>query len=467
MHKRLFFSSFAIILITLLLSILSVNLVFQKQFSDYLARSTEETLEQLPERLSSSFLSHGCWDKDSLYDIAHSLPLGTHISLKKPTGETIMTLINPMETMMQSDSEINMGMGMDMGLNYAVEEWKSKTLAIYSPQGILAFADVRYPARAKVLNPADQSFVSAIYQSLLLAGFLALIIGSLLSYWISRRLTTPLQTLTHAVQRVGEGHLDQQVSVMTRDEVGQLATAFNGMADNLKKQEHLRKQFTADIAHELRTPLTSIRSYIEAFQDGVLPSDNENLTIINEEIERLVELSSDLKDLNVAEIGALQPSFTQVDISELIDKTVNKLSPLIQEKGIDLEWDKPDSFLIEGDEYLLTRLFYNLLHNAYKFTENPGTISILMETQTNDILVSVRDSGVGIPEKDLPLIFERFYRAEKSRSRETGGTGIGLALVKQITLLHQGTLEVKSALGEGSQFTVLLPLSIKEQFNNQ
>ncbi|MEL1134650.1 HAMP domain-containing sensor histidine kinase [Desulfitobacterium sp. THU1] len=467
MHKRLFFSSFAIILITLLLSILSVNLVFQKQFSDYLARSTEETLEQLPERLSSSFLSHGCWDKDSLYDIAHSLPLGTHILLKKPTGETIMTLINPMETMMQSDSEINMGMGMDMGLNYAVEEWKSKTLAIYSPQGILAFADVRYPARAKVLNPADQSFVSAIYQSLLLAGLLALIIGSLLSYWISRRLTTPLQTLTHAVQRVGEGHLDQQVSVMTRDEVGQLATAFNGMADNLKKQEHLRKQFTADIAHELRTPLTSIRSYIEAFQDGVLPADNENLTIINEEIERLVELSSDLKDLNVAEMGALQPNFTQVDISELIDKTVNKLSPLIQEKGIDLEWDKPDSFLIEGDEYLLTRLFYNLLHNAYKFTENPGTISILMETEPNDILVSVRDSGVGIPEKDLPLIFERFYRAEKSRSRETGGTGIGLALVKQITLLHQGTLEVKSALGEGSQFTILLPLSIKEQFNNQ
>ncbi|MGI1658732.1 MAG: sensor histidine kinase [Desulfitobacterium sp.] len=467
MHKRLFFSSLAIILITLLLSILSVNLVFQKQFSDYLARSTEETLEQLPERLSSSFLSHGCWDKDSLYDIAHSLPLGTHILLKKPTGETIMTLINPMETMMKSDSEINMGMGIDMGLNYAVEEWKSRTLAIYGPQGLLAFADVRYPARAKVLNPADQSFVSAIYQSLLLAGLLALLIGSLLSYWTSRRLTTPLQTLTHAVQRVGEGHLDEQVSVTTRDEVGQLATAFNRMADNLKKQEHLRKQFTADIAHELRTPLTSIRSYIEAFQDGVLPADNENLTIINEEIERLVELSSDLKDLNVAEMGALQPNFTHVDISELIDKTVNKLSPLIQEKGLALQWHKPDSLLIDGDEYLLTRLFYNLLHNAFKFTESPGTISIQMETQPTDILVSVRDSGVGIPEKDLPLIFERFYRAEKSRSRETGGTGIGLALVKQITLLHQGTLEVKSAQGEGSQFTVLLPLSIKEQFKNQ
>lgn len=463
MHKRLFFSSLAIILITLLLSILSVNLVFQKQFSDYLARSTEETLEQLPERLSSSFLSRGCWDSDSLYDIAHSLPLGTHILLKEPTGETIITLINPMETMMQDDSGLNLGMGIDMGVNYSVEEWKSKTLSIFGPQGILATAEVRYPARAKVLNPADQSFVSAIYQSLLLAGLLSLLIGVLLSYWTSRRLTSPLQTLTHAVQRVGEGHLDEQVSLSTKDEVGQLATAFNRMADNLKKQEHLRKQFTADIAHELRTPLTSIRSYIEAFQDKVLPANNENLAIINEEIERLVGLSSDLKDLNVAEMGALQPHFTQVDIGDLLDKTVNKLTPLIQEKGLSLEWHKPNSFLMEGDEYLLTRLFYNLLHNAYKFTESPGTISIHMEPRSHAILVSVRDSGIGIPEEDLPMIFERFYRAEKSRSRETGGTGIGLALVQQITQLHHGTLEVESSLGKGSRFTVTLPLKIEQE----
>ncbi|AGA68595.1 signal transduction histidine kinase [Desulfitobacterium dichloroeliminans LMG P-21439] len=465
MHKRLFLSFLAIILITLLFSILSVNYVFQKQFSDYLARSTIETLEQLPERLSNSFYSHGCWDPNSLNSIAHSLPLGTHIQIKEPSGETILTLINPMETMMQNDSD--MDMGIDMGLNYSIEEWKSKTLSIVGPEGVFAIAEVRYPARAKVLNPADQSFVSAIYQSLFIAGALVLLIGSLLSYWTSRRLISPLQRLTRAATRVGEGHLDEQVSVTSRDEVGQLATAFNEMADNLKKQEQLRKQFTADIAHELRTPLTSIRSYIEAFQDGVLPADNENLTIINEEIERLTGLSSDLKDLNVAEMGALQPNFTQVDISELIDKTVNKLTPLIQEKGLSLEWHKPDSVHIEGDEYLLTRLFYNLLHNAYKFTESPGTISIQMEPHPENIQVSVRDSGVGIPDQDLPLIFERFYRAEKSRSRETGGTGIGLALVKQITHLHQGTLKVESTQGEGSQFTILLPLNINEQINRQ
>lgn len=454
MRRRLFLSSLVIILITLLLSMLSVNLVFQRQFSDYVTHTTEAAIDQLPDRLSSSYLSNDCWDPQSLNNIAHTLPLGTEIVLKEPSGKTILTLVNPMESMMHNGS----GMGMGMGMDYSVQEWKTKTLNVNGPRGILAIAVVHYPASARILNPSDASFVSAIYRSLLLAGSLALIIGILLSYWTSRRLVSPLQRLTKAVHRVGEGHLDEQVPITTKDEVGQLATAFNDMADNLKKQEYLRKQFTADIAHELRTPLTSIRSYIEAFQDGVLPADTENLTIINEEIGRLVALSSDLKDLNVAEIGALKPNFTQINVEELLDKVIYKLYPLIQEREINLEWEKPkQSIVIQGDEHLLTRLFYNVLHNAYKYTQSNGQISIRIENNTQDVRIRVRDSGMGIPEEDLPFIFERFYRADKSRARQTGGTGIGLALVQQITQLHKGSIEVESNLGQGSEFTVILP----------
>lgn len=454
MRRRLFLSFLVIILITLLLSMLSVNLVFQRQFSDYLTHTTETTLEQLPDRLSSIYLSKGGWDPQSLDDIAHTLPLGAEISLQEPSGKTILTLVNPMESMMHNSP------GMSM-MSYSVQEWKTKTLNVNGPQGILAIAVVHYPSSARILDPADASFVSAIYRSLLLAGSLALLIGILLSYWTSRRLVSPLQRLTKAVHRVGEGHLDEQVPITTTDEVGQLATAFNDMADNLKKQEYLRKQFTADIAHELRTPLTSIRSYIEAFQDGVLPADAENLTIINDEIERLVALSSDLKDLNVAEIGALKPNFAPINIDELLDKVVYKLYPLIQEKEIGFEWEKPkESILIQGDEHLLTRLFYNVIHNAYKYTQRKGQISIRIENNVLDVRIQVRDTGMGIPEEDLPFIFERFYRADKSRARETGGTGIGLALVQQISLLHKGTIEVESNPGQGSEFTVILPKKI-------
>jgi two-component system, OmpR family, sensor histidine kinase BaeS len=458
MRRRLFLSTLVIILITLLLSMFSVNLVFQRQFSYYLTHTTETALDQLPDRLSSSYLSNGCWDPQALDDIVHTLPLGTEIVLKDPSGKTLLTLVNPMETMMHNSSGMGMGMGMNMGMSYSVQEWKTKTLNVNGPQGLLAIATVHYPASARILNPADVSFVSAIYRSLLLAGSLALLIGILLSYWTSRRLVSPLQRLTKAVHRVGQGHLDEQVPISTKDEVGQLATAFNDMANNLKKQEYLRKQFTADIAHELRTPLTSIRSYIEAFQDGVLQADAENLTIINEEIKRLVTLSSDLKDLNVAEIGALKPNFSPINIEELLDKVVYSLYPLIQEKEIDLEWEKPkEPIVIQGDEHLLTRLFYNLIHNAYKYTQSKGQISIRIDNSTHNVRIRVRDSGIGISEEDLPYIFERFYRADKSRARETGGTGIGLALVQQIIQLHQGMIGVESNPGQGSEFTVILP----------
>lgn len=453
MLKKLFLSTLSLILLTLILSMLSVNFVFQRQFSSYLMHSTETTIEQLPEQLSSLYQSKGGWDAQALDDLSHNLPLGTEVLLKNPSGQTIATLSNSMESMMMHGSP-----GTMMGMGYSVQEWKTKTLTIKNPQGIIASAQVRYPASARILNPQDASFVSAIFHSLLLAGGLALILGILLSYWTSRRLVSPLQRLTQAVYRVGEGNLDERVPSTTQDEVGQLARAFNAMADNLKKQEHMRKQFTADIAHELRTPLTSIRSYIEAFQDGVLPPSTENLAIINEEIERLVTLSSDLKDLNVAEIGELKPVFHTIDLGDLINKVVSKLYSLVQEKNITLRWQKPQrSITLQGDERLLTRLFYNLIHNAYKYTECDGQIDILIESRANDVLIQIRDSGVGIPEEDLPYIFERFYRADKSRARETGGTGIGLALVQQITQLHKGMIEVESTPGLGSHFTVILP----------
>ena len=457
MRRRLFLSSLAIILLTLLLSMLSVNFVFQRQFSNYLTHATEATLAQLPERLSSIYQSKGNWDPQALDDLAHTLPIGTEIVLKDPSGKTLLTLVNPMESMMYNGRRMGMGMRMYMG-SYSVQEWKTITFDVTGTQGILATALVRYPASARILNPEDAIFVSAIFRSLLLAGSLALLIGVFLSYWTSRRLVSPLQRLTKAAHRVGEGHLDDRVPITTKGEMGQLAIAFNNMADNLKKQEHLRKQFTADIAHELRTPLTSIKSYIEAFQDGVLKADAENLTIINEDIERLVTLASDLKDLNVAEIGALKPEFAPVQLDELLDKTVSKLYSLIQEKGIELDWKKTNYPIeIQGDSHLLTRLFYNLIHNAYKYTNEDGQIHIRVEDRPNYVLIQIKDTGIGIPEEDVPYIFERFYRTDKSRSRETGGTGIGLALVNQITQLHHGTIEVESNPGKGSLFSVLLP----------
>lgn len=454
MRRKLFLSTFAVILVTLVLSMISVNLVFKRQFTTYVTKTTESSISQLPDRLSSIYTNNGNhWDQSSLEEMSHYLPMGTQITLKTPENKIITILNNPMADMMQKSM-------MGMGMNYSIEEWKTQTLTIKGPQGnTIAKAEVRYPSNARLLNPDDLSFVTAVYRSLLLAGLIALVIGLLLSLLTSNQLVKPLRHLTNAVRRVGLGYLDEKVLISSHDEVGELANAFNSMAADLKSQENLRKQFTVDIVHELRTPLTSLQSYIEAFQDGVLPPNEENLSALSEEIDRLVSLSSDLKDLNIAEIGKLQPQLQPVNLLSIIEKVIRNLSPLIQEKNIGLTTKLPqEPVMLSADERLLTRLFYNLIHNAYKYTEKEGSIRVTLLVQNKFAEISIEDTGIGIPEDDLPFIFERFYRAEKSRARETGGTGIGLALVKQILLLHNGTIDVKSAVGKGTTFTVILPL---------
>lgn len=463
MRTKLFLSTLIIALITLTFSMLSVNLVFKQKFSDYLTQVNEATLEQLPSRLSAIYLSKGTWDPTSLNEVSHSLAMGTVVTLTDPDGNLIATLNNPMETMMHGQGGMGMGMGMGMNMSTSsITSWKTKTLTVSGPLGIIATAQVRYPATTQILNPQDVRFQSAVFRSLLFAGGLALLFGILLSYFTSRQIVAPLRRLTQAADRIGHGHLDERVSIRSKDEVGQLANAFNAMADNLDRQETLRKQFTADIAHELRTPLTSIKSYIEAFQDNVLPANQENFSSIHEEIDRLVNLSSDLKDLNVAEIGGLQLNLEPVDIKHLLEKIIRSLYSLIQEKELTLSWNAPkESVTTSGDEHLLTRLFYNLVHNAYRYSNTDGSIAIAL-TQTSDFVeIKIKNTGIGILEDDLPFIFERFYRADKSRTRETGGTGIGLALVRQITDLHQGTITVQSKVGYETEFIVQLPKKIK------
>lgn len=459
MRKKLFLSTLIIALITLSLSMLAVKLVFQQQFSDYLTKTNEATLEQLPSRLSALYLSKGTWDSDSLDEISHFLPVGTIVTLTDPNGKLIATLNNSMEGMMHGQGGMGMGMGM---FSSSTTSWKTKTVTVSGPLGMLATALVRYPATAQILNPQDILFQSSVFRSLLFAGGLALLFGMILSYFTSRRLIAPLKRLTQAADRIGQGHLDERVAIQAKDEVGQLSNAFNSMVDNLNRQETLRKQLTADIAHELRTPLTSIKSYIEAFQDGILPANQENLSSIHEEIDRLVDLSSDLKDLNVAEMGALKLSPEPVNLKHLLEKIIHSLHPLIQEKELTLNLNAPEEPVTTfGDERLLTRLFYNLVHNAYRYSDLGGQITIRL-TQTQDSAdIRMKNTGIGIPQDDLPFIFERFYRADKSRTRETGGTGIGLALVHQITALHQGTITVQSWVGRETEFIVKLPKNIK------
>ncbi|MDI3280023.1 MAG: ATP-binding protein [Bacillota bacterium] len=313
--------------------------------------------------------------------------------------------------------------------------------------------------RRGLYSQQDLLFRRTFDRSVLLAGLLGGAGALLLGLVLSRRITEPLLHLNQAARRLAEGDLSQRVPVETGDEVGRLAQTFNFMAARLEELEKLRRKLTADVAHELRTPLTAIRSYIEAFQDGVLKPEGKHLEDLHQEVLRLVRMVEDLRELSLAEAREKRLHLEPLELGDLAAAVADRLRPLMEEKGIALEVTPGPALTVRGDAEALNRVLHNLLFNAYQYTESGGRVRVTVERRGGMAAVDVSDTGIGIAPQDLPYIFERFYRADPSRTRATGGTGIGLTIARELVQAHGGRIEVKSEPGRGSTFTVLLPLA--------
>ncbi|HBN94978.1 MAG TPA: hypothetical protein DDZ66_01650 [Firmicutes bacterium] len=309
------------------------------------------------------------------------------------------------------------------------------------------------------LEQADReaSFRKAVNGSIVVAALLSLAGALLISVLFSWRLTKPLQDLTHMVRRVGQGDLTERVELTGNDELTYLGQEFNQMATNLERHEKLRVKLTNDMAHELRTPVTTIQAYLEAMGDGVVEASGENLALIVGEAQRLGELLEGLQEL--AKLEKPRMEHKSVDVTEVIGVLVRSLRILAEDKGLTLRWDHPEVPLnILGDRDMLATALRNVIFNAIKYTSAGGFVVISAGIKGSQVKIDIGDSGVGIESEDLPFIFERFYRTDRSRSRETGGTGIGLAVTAEVVKGHDGKIEVQSQPDVGSTFTIYLPL---------
>ncbi len=309
-----------------------------------------------------------------------------------------------------------------------------------------------------VLNPLDQDFLRSVNLAVLLSaiavGGVALVLGSILFFQI----TAPVRRLTQAAEAIAAGDMEQRVTVRTGDEIGRLAQAFNTMTDSLDRAETLRRQMVADIAHELRTPLSLVQGNLEAILDGLYELNLENVASVHEETLVLTRLVNDLRDLALAEAGQLRLQRETVDLSDLVERAVEGFRAQAVEQEVTLVTElSPDLPLISGDEQRLGQVLLNLLSNALRHTPPGGRIVISVRPEPAGLFVSVADTGRGIPPEDLPHVFERFYRADKSRARNSGGSGLGLAIARQIVEAHGGRIWVESWVGVGSTFFVALP----------
>lgn len=289
------------------------------------------------------------------------------------------------------------------------------------------------------------------------------IIGSgtagIVSYISSKRIMQPLKKMKEITQNFASGRLDERMPESDIPELNQLGTSFNQMASSIEDVEKRRRELISDMTHELRTPLTVVRGYLEELADGSVEPSIDLYSRLVRETKRLERLTHDLQELSKAEAGYLSITVTSINIVPLLVTLVEKFTDQLLEEGPTLTLDCPSSLPpVLGDGDRLEQILVNLLGNAIRYTEN-GSITLKAWKADKQVWIAVEDTGIGIAPEDLPYVFERFWRADKSRSRYSGGTGIGLAIARRLVELQGGILEVESELGKGSTFRFCLPLA--------
>ncbi|EWM12589.1 cell wall metabolism sensor histidine kinase WalK [Kutzneria sp. 744] len=312
---------------------------------------------------------------------------------------------------------------------------------------------VTSPGGSVTPSTFDLSAGNKVRIGLAAGGVLAVTI--LITVLAGRRFTRPLRALTAAAQRMRDGDVSASVRIRRRDEIGRLAGAFNDMAASRAQVERLRTDLISDIAHELRTPLSNIRGWLEATQDGVSEPDEALIASLLEEAVLLQHIIDDLQDLAQADAGTLRLHREPVSLTELTAQVCAAHRARADAAGIELRGDGDGE--ISADPVRLRQVVDNLVTNAIRHTGPGGVVRIEARRESKHAFVAVSDTGSGIAGEDLPHVFDRFWRAEKSRSRQTGGSGLGLSIVKKLVEAHGGTVGVDSVLGEGSRFWVRVP----------
>lgn len=306
-----------------------------------------------------------------------------------------------------------------------------------------------------------QEPIKKVSDLLLLSAVGAVFLALGVTFVISKKMSDPLLEMEQATREIAKGNLDVRLQISSGDELGSLGNAINDLAFETNRYRSNRKEFLANISHELRTPIAYMKGYSHVLKQGLYKTEKERiqyLGIIESETERMVRLINDLFDLSKMEEGKVDLQISTIDVVEVLNASFSKVKLEIKNKEIVLEKQFDGQIpYIEADGVRLEQIFSNLLRNAVQYTEK-GAINLDVWSDKNKVHVTIEDTGIGIPEKDLPLIFERFHRVEKSRSRELGGTGLGLAIVKNLVEIQNGTISVKSRVGKGTKFQLSFPI---------
>ncbi len=456
LRTKLSLSYLSVALVCVFIISIFTNIFLEKHFKNYIIENQERQNREVVSLVSQQYTADKQWDAGVIESIGiNALEQGLIIKVTDTSGRMIWDATVHNNGMCQ---QMIAHMAQNMSSRYP--NWKggyveNKYPLIYKLSEV-GTVEIGYYG-PYYFNDNDLAFINALNDLLLLVGVFSLFLSLLIGTFMAKRLTNPISRVISTAQMISKGYYGGRATAQSSTkEIALLTETVNDLAETLEQQEVLRKRLTADVAHELRTPLATLQSHMEAMIDGIWKPDVQRLASCHEEIMRIKRMVGDLEKLAKYESENLVLDRSSFDVSELIQYLIRNFETDFVAKGIALKFCG-EKEIINADRDKISQVFVNLLSNALKYTSEGGKVEVTLKADRDITQISFRDNGYGIAPEDLPYIFERFYRADKSRNRLTGGAGIGLTIAKAIVEAHKGRIEVRSALDEGSEFIVYLP----------
>jgi len=303
-------------------------------------------------------------------------------------------------------------------------------------------------------DPPISNIVNQVVKSIAIIGILAIMTSIAIIWIISRRTLNPITNIVNTSKYLSKGDFTKRVDQSVSGELSEIVTAFNYMASELQKLDEQRKIMIADIAHELRTPMTNLKGYIEGWSDGIIKPDNETLQILDYQVNTLSKIIDDLSTLSLAESGMLSLNISDFDLNNKISEIINNFRLRSKSKNINIINNINSDITINYDPQRFTQIVTNIINNSILATDDGGLISFNTSIDKKNLILEIVDNGTGIPKEELPYIFDRFYRTDKSRNRQSGGSGLGLSIVKYLIESHNGTIKINSELSKGTKVLI-------------
>jgi len=435
-----------LVIFSLLLVGIFINFSIGERFDNFINLQREENISELAAVLSENLQNNNF---DSVQTLVDNFSRTNRIPIwvENNRGEFIYFSAqhNQMSQMMG-----RMGMNGNSHLN--IRQLPGELPGQTNSEEVIVNGQKLLTLYWKDINPENQLdsdlynyFKGNIYRAIILSALIVILLIIILSFILSKKITMPLIRVKNAALEVAQGNYQQNIASKGDDELAELVDAFNLMSKKLLKLEKIRKESASDLAHELRTPLTTIKGYLEAIEDGKIEVNQESITEMQEETLRMTKLIEKLNEFADAQNKVFNDlKKEKINITPIIERIIKQQQKTLNEKNLDLDLKIKNKFYLNGDQNSLFQIFNNIIENAIKYNIEDGKIEIKAVRGKNNLVVSIQDSGIGISEDDLPFIFERFYRADKSRNSKNKGTGIGLAVAKELMEAHQGKIEVES-----------------------